>query len=108
MEFRKFISCPLFNKGRDYCKLLESLEKNNLDFKKIDEKAKDRTIWNRLSELTLIAEKYIVYNRIISDKFLFNSFLLQEYNDRNLNSHFINTFQMPRDILIINHRTKLN
>ncbi len=116
MEFRKFIRCPLFNKGRDYCKLLESLEKNNLDFKKIDAKAKDRTIWNRLSELTLLAEKFIVYNRISSDKFLFNSFLLQEYNDRNLNSHFVNTFSdaeryinnKPQDKVKLNKLSDLN
>ena len=83
-EFREFISISLFNKGRNYNGFLDKIQlKDDLIFEIADSNP-DRTNWNRLSELTLLAEKFLTIKNLDNNKFSGELLLLNELNKRDI------------------------
>ncbi|NOS84764.1 MAG: hypothetical protein HOP31_06460 [Ignavibacteria bacterium] len=94
-DFIKFAKNPYFNRKRDHKPLLNKLLKIKPEFFKdpginINEnlqkflKINRRALWNRLSELTKIAESYLIANNTQNNRLLKNNILLEEYSKRKL------------------------
>ncbi len=95
-NFIKFAASPYFNRKRDHKPLLNNLLK--LKVEKIADQGFDinkslqnslkinqRALWNRLSELTKIAESYLVANNTGANRLLKNNILIDEYSKRKMN-----------------------
>lgn len=87
-QFRLFISSPLFNPGRKYNKILDFIESDRSVFFEFGNTGKERTLWNRLSELTKLAERFLVIKASESETVTFNTLLLRELKKRNINDYF--------------------
>lgn len=87
-QFRHFATSPLFNGGRDYSFLLNEIETGNLSSNDSAYVSKERTIWNRLSELTKLAEKFLVVRSAESSDFEYEFLLLSELKKRGLRNYF--------------------
>lgn len=98
-NFMKFAKSPYFNKKRDHKPLLNKLLKmkshflsdSGLNISKILQeflKINRRALWNRLSELTKIAESFIIITNIQNNRLLKNNILLEEYSKRKINEIF--------------------
>jgi len=115
-EFGEYINCSFFNKGRDYIKFLNSLKEVNSDKLKLTFPIKDRTRWNRLSELSILAEKFLLLKRLESNDHLYNTLLLNEFNERKLNFLFPGVYsaavlkskKMPADVNKLKGLSELN
>lgn len=83
-EFMEFTSINLFNKGRNYKEFLQSLRTGEKGILKLDDSKNDRTQSNRLSELTLLAEKFLTIKNFDSNKFCTETLLLDELNKRDI------------------------
>ena len=92
IEFGKFINIGLSGKKRNYGKILSSMKINENGIVEIQDAYSDRTRWNRLSELHLLAEKFLTFKSAESDSLLKRFLLLNEYNKRNLSLPFVNGF----------------
>lgn len=81
-DFKKFVLSGYFNKGRDFRDFLAAVEKNltgavnAADMIKLlsaDLRYSSRSVWNRLHDLTSLADKYIVINEINRNELLFSN-----------------------------------
>ena len=81
-DFKKFISSGYFNKGRDFSDFLHTFEINRLkalntgDIVKMLSKElsyTSRSVWNRLHELTSLADQYIAIKEINRNELLFSN-----------------------------------
>lgn len=81
-DFKKFVSSGYFNKGRDYSVFLYAVEKNMQIAANTGEIIKlistqtsftRRTIWNRLHDLTSLADQYIAIKEINKNELLFSN-----------------------------------
>lgn len=87
-EFMEFASISLFNKdGRNYTEFLHNLKTEENGILKMSEPGKDRTQSNRLSELTILAEKFLTLKNLDTNKFCSEIILLDELNKRDIR-HF--------------------
>ncbi len=94
-NFIKFAACPYFNRKRDHKPLLNTLLKvrsaanfnsdlNINEFLAVSLDINKRALWNRLSELTKIAESYIVSANIQKNRLMKSNILLEEFSNRKL------------------------
>lgn len=94
-DFIKFAKSPYFNRKRDHKPLLNKLLKIKPQFfrdsglnisAKLQESLRinRRALWNRLSELTKIAESFLIVNNTQNNRLLKNNLLLEEYSKRKL------------------------
>lgn len=88
-EFLEFTSIPFLNKGRNYNQFIENLDSDRDDILNsgTDRSNKNKTYSNRISELTILAEKFLMLKNLEKDNFTFETLLLDELCLRNLN-HF--------------------
>lgn len=95
-DFKKFAACSFFNKKRDHKPLLNKLLKiygksTGDDTQNISEIIRTslgmsrRAFWNRLSELTKIAESYLIFSNTKNNRLLRNNILMEEYSNRKMN-----------------------
>ncbi|MBK6771927.1 MAG: hypothetical protein IPG78_07365 [Ignavibacteria bacterium] len=87
-HFKLFISSPLFNGGRDYSDIIEDIESHKFKYSELTVTKANRTLWNRLSELTKLAERFLVIKSAEYEKYIFDLFLLKEFRKRNLDEYF--------------------
>ena len=98
-NFIKFAKSPYFNRKRDHKPLLNKLLNIKPEFNRVLEiniseqlqislKMNRRALWNRLSELTKIAESYLTLTNTQNKKLLKNNILLEEYSNRKMNEIF--------------------
>ncbi|MBK8383852.1 MAG: hypothetical protein IPL16_18570 [Ignavibacteria bacterium] len=87
-HFKLFISSPLFNGGRDYSDIIEDIESHKFKYSELTVTKANRTLWNRLSELTKLAERFLVIKSAENEKYIFDLFLLKEFRKRNLDEYF--------------------
>lgn len=87
-QFKLFISSPLFNQGRKYSKILSFIESDRSVFFEFGNTKKERTLWNRLSELTKLAERFFVLKASEPETPEYNSLLLSELKKRDLDDYF--------------------
>ena len=88
IDFDKFIGNGLNGNKRNYNKILSSLktdEKGIIDF---SQTINSRTRWNRLSELSILADKFLTLKSLEYNNFENRYLLLKEYDKRNLTSAF--------------------
>lgn len=94
-NFIKFAANPYFSKKRDHKQLLNTLLKvksearsksdlNISEFLLNTLKINKRALWNRLSELTKIAESYIIAANLQKNRLMKNNILLEEFSNRKL------------------------
>lgn len=91
-EFKKLAGCTFFSGKRNYERLLKQLSVLKKSGKAepsdifndllTSVKMNKRALWNRLSELNSIAEKYVVLKNISSDEIKEKSLLLDELSKR--------------------------
>lgn len=92
-EFRLLISSPLFNKEkRNYTAILNGIESDILSDSEFTETSNKRNLWNRLSELTKLAERFLVLKATEPENFSYELILLKELKKRNLDEHFEKKF----------------
>mgnify|MGYP001271704559 CR=1 FL=1 len=95
-SFIKFAKSAYFNKKRDHKPLLNKLLKLKSEYRYNSQlniskellsslKINKRALWNRLSELTKIAESYLITANIQNNRLLKNNILLGEFSNRRLN-----------------------
>lgn len=91
-EFKKFVSSGYFNRGRDFTGFLRAAEDSLIVSATAAEMVKSlsktlsinsRSVWNRLHELTLLADQFIVNIEISNNELLFNNLVCSYY----INSH---------------------
>lgn len=87
-QFKLFLSSPLFNQGRKYIKILSYIESDRTVVFEFGNTKKEQTLWNRLSELTKLAERFLVIKASETETFEYRTLLLSELKKRNLNDHF--------------------
>lgn len=98
-EFKKFIKNGLVNNNRNYLKILSSLKINEKGIAELTETDNNRTRWNRLSELSVLADKFLIYKSIESDSFESRYILLKEFSKRGLNTYFEHNYKdLMKDI----------
>lgn len=79
----------MFGNNRTYKDFFDNLESYDNGKLKLGKNIKDRTLSNRLTELTKLAQKYLVMKNLESNKFKFEISLLEELNKRNINNYFV-------------------
>jgi len=87
-QFKLFITSHLFSRGRKYTRILKYIEIDRTVFFEFGNTIKERTLWNRLSELTKLAEKFLVLKAAESETAEYNKLLLSELKKRNLNDYY--------------------
>lgn len=82
-EFRYFV---LLNniEGRNYENVLKLITDNNFVLRDSTSDYKDRTLWNRFSELTILIEKYLAMKEFFEDKDAIKLFQIKQLRKRNL------------------------
>jgi hypothetical protein len=93
IEFSKFIKTGLNGNKRNYSKILSSLIIDKNGIVEISETESSRTRWNRLSELSLLADKFLIFKSKESDRFENKYLLLKEYDKRNLSSLYEHSYK---------------
>lgn len=103
-EFKKMTASPIYTGGRNYLPFLKEILKilkKNTDqyssrelYSKIypDKEYSSQTLKNRFSEMFKLCEDFIVYNKINSDSFEKEKFLLPYYLDKKLFRLFENKY----------------
>ncbi len=95
-NFIKFATSAYFNRKRDHKPLLNKLLKIKSEFLtepgfeinknlQLSLKINQRALWNRLSELTKIAESYLIVNNSQANRLLKDNILLEEFSIRKMN-----------------------
>lgn len=92
-EFKKFIIYGPGNSRRNYSKILSSLKLNEKGIIELPEARTGRTRWNRLSELHLLAEKFLILKSIESKNFMNKFLLILEYHKRDLDVPFEQSYK---------------
>jgi len=87
-EFQNYLENNLSISHRNYNRILSSLKINDRGIVDIDGTESGITRWNRLSELNLLAENFLLHKSIESDDIFKNSLLLKEYSKKKLLSAF--------------------
>lgn len=87
-EFNEFVSIDLFGNNRTYKDFFDNIKTDDSGKLVIKSKIKDRTLSNRLTELTKLAQRYLVMKNMESNKFKFEITLLEELNNRNINNYY--------------------
>ena len=87
-HFKLFISSPLFNGGRDYTDIIKDIESHKFKYAELTVTKANRTLWNRLSELTKLAERFLVIKSVEEESLTYDSLLLKEFRKRNLDEYF--------------------
>lgn len=87
-EFRQFASIDLFGNNRTYKDFFDNLESDDTGKLKLGSNFKDRTLSNRLTELTKLAQRYLVMKNMESNKFKFELTLLEELDNRKINNYY--------------------
>ncbi len=98
-EFNKFIINDRNGNKRNYSKILSSLKTDNngiIDFSQTQNK---RTRWNRLSELSILADKFLALKSLELNNFENGYFLLKEYDKRDLTLPFEHKYKQLTDEL---------
>lgn len=70
--------------GRNYENTLKLITANDFTFKGAKSDYKDRTLWNRISELTIFIEKYLAMKEFFDEKIGYKLFLNKQLRKRNL------------------------
>ena len=83
-EFRYFVLMSNVE-GRSYDSILKLITENDFILKESKSDYKDRTLWNRISELTILIEKYLAMKEFFEDKNEYKLFLNKQLRKRNLN-----------------------
>lgn len=86
--FKLFITSPLFNGGRDYTDIIEDIESHKFKYAELTRTKANRTLWNRLSELTKLAERFLVIKSAEEENYTYDLLLLKEFSKRNLEEYF--------------------
>lgn len=92
-HFMLFVSSPLFNGGRHYTDILEDIESHRFRYLELTEMKTDRTLWNRLSELTKLAERFLVIRSAEQESYAYDLLLLKEFKKRKLDDYFRKTVE---------------
>lgn len=114
-DFEDFIKSPLLVVSRDYTQLLRTIYKfvnnsniNEINYKELFAKAypgkvyNNKTLRNRLNELTSLAKKFIALKTLEKDKNLNNVLLLKGLRERKLHKIFMSEYEKINDISINN------
>ncbi|MBL8006800.1 MAG: hypothetical protein JNJ56_04670 [Ignavibacteria bacterium] len=91
-EFKEFVSLPVFSKGRNYSEFLDKTGKFYSGNVTSENQVNERTHWNRLSELTVLAEKFLILKNLDKNKFSADMLLLDELRERNISNFGIQKF----------------
>lgn len=83
-EFQKYLKNNLSTSHRNYYRILSSLEINDKGIINIDGARSSVSRWNRLSELNLLAENFLLNKSIESDLTTKRSLMLKEYHRKKL------------------------
>jgi hypothetical protein len=97
-QFRLFISSRLFGDGRNYDDILSFLESGKSQPQEPGKPKMDQTIWNRLSELTKLAERFLVFKSTERASSSYELLLLKEFKRRNLNTYFEHQFSSSKKL----------
>ncbi|MBS1513804.1 MAG: hypothetical protein JSS63_02155 [Bacteroidetes bacterium] len=103
-EFEKFVASPYFSSGRDVSGFYSILKKNYPDFTSESlikenifsslfpkEKFNDKKLKNISSDLTKMAEQFLVHERLAADETLFEETLAKVYKDKKNDKLFLKT-----------------
>lgn len=91
-EFKEFISISLFNNGRKYKGFLDNLKLNSEGHVEMCCIQNNRTFYNRLSELTNLAVKFLTIKNLERNKFSSEMILLDELANRNIDNFYEQKF----------------
>ncbi|HMQ67767.1 MAG TPA: hypothetical protein PKC58_02175 [Ignavibacteria bacterium] len=75
--------------GRNYERILKLITDKDFILPDINSDYKVRTLWNRISELTILLEKYLAMKEFLEDKGAVKIHLLKQLRKRNLNDLFV-------------------
>lgn len=92
-EFKKFVTYSPGNSRRNYSKILSSLRLSENGIIEYPEAGTGRTRWNRLSELNLLAEKFLTQKSIESCNFMKRLLLIREYQRRDMKLTFEHNYK---------------
>lgn len=92
-EFKNFISYSPGTSRRNYNRILSSLTINEKGIIELPDAKTDRTRWNRLSELHLLAEKFLTLKSVESDSFLNRFLLITEFHRREMEVPFEHSYK---------------
>ncbi|HMS64879.1 MAG TPA: hypothetical protein PKD83_06450 [Ignavibacteria bacterium] len=95
-EFRLYIKSPLIKNNRDYTKWLDRIDKSKDLIQKNFEEKNRSTIWNRLSELTALAEKFLIIKGLEKNEYYKDKLLLDQLFERKI----LNIFSFKCDKFI--------
>lgn len=110
-DFKKMASSPIYTGGRNYLpflkEILKILKKNTSQYSSRDLYSKiypdkeysSQTLKNRFSEMFRLCEDFIVYNKINSNSFEKEKFLLPYYLDKKLFRLFENKYARDKKLL---------
>lgn len=87
-EFKQFASINLFGNSRSYKDFFENLKQDKTGRLNFSKDFKDRTISNRLTELTKLIQTFLVMKNLQSNDFSFELSLLDELKNRKLTNYF--------------------
>lgn len=76
-------------RGRNYESILKLITESNFILKDSKSDYKDRTIWNRISELTILMEKYFAMKELLSDPGIERLFAIKQLRKRNIKDLFV-------------------
>lgn len=88
-DFYLFVNSPYFNNKRNYTELLKKINTDESFLTNILSEKKRSTVWNRLSELTSLAEKFLILKELENNIHYNDKFLLQQLLDRRIFSIFL-------------------
>lgn len=121
-EFEYFIKSPYLTSSRDYTNMLKTIYSFNDDSGKLQEISNEKffamvfpgkaysnkTLRNRLNELTALAKKFIVQKALESNKPQSDFLLLKGLKDRKLYGIFRNEFARINDSMSIDSKKSYN
>lgn len=87
-EFYFFVKSSLSKTGRDFRAIIDKLDKGAEGVIELQNMYNNRTIWNRLSELTRVAEKFLVIKELTEDKQGYSLLLLRQLRKRKLHKTY--------------------
>ncbi len=89
-EFWEFTAIPFVGKGRNYNKFHKNLKADEKGIKsfRMNESKKNKTYSNRISELTILAEKFLMMKNLDKNKFAAGTLLLDELAARKIFNYY--------------------
>lgn len=115
-RFHEFLNSPYHNKNKKAIKLYETIKEYHPGYKHTDlskenlfagifgenKKFNDASIRNLLSDLAILAEKFLAFNNFESDSFSFHEKLLSELSTRKLANIFQKRLNSVENLLVRN------